>query len=681
MSWMPTFLNLPTALIAAAIALPTLILLYFLKLRRRELAISSTLLWKRAIADLQVNAPFQKLRRNLLLLLQLLLLIALLLALARPVVNMPAAGGDLMVLLIDRSASMNARDDDGQTRLQIAKDRAKQRIDLMGRGASAAVIAFDDTAETIAPFTTDAAALRRAIDSIEPTDRPSRLKLAYQLAEAQSAFNENQLRAIVRPSVWLFSDGRVLDAEQLRLSGDLYFEPIGQSQTPNIAIVALSARRDYQHPEQVQVFARLTNYGNTVVKPDVQLSVATIDPASPGDLRFVKTRLASTVLLPQRAAQNQQPADEAGEANRDSVEFTLDLPTAAVIRVEQLLAQDRGLAADDLAQVILPPPKRLRVALITEGNYFLQKALAALPLDQPATMTPSQYQAAFADGSISDFDVLIFDRYAPANESNRSTMPEAGNFIFFGQLPDNLTLTAARENSTPVNISDMQILDWKRDHPMLRGLSLGRIVIGQAMQLRPGPQTEVLVDGTKGPLIVLHREGRRVYLVVGFDLLESNWPLRVSFPVFMQNAMQYLALGAQMNARQSFSPGATPTIPRSAIQQVGDEAIKSITLRGPDGARSVAIPPGGDFALPPLNQVGIYSTEPPVPQFEHLAVNLLDDNESNLTVAAEAPGNIGQRIDGGEGHRQADLWWWIIACVGLPMLLIEWWVYTRRVHL
>ena len=68
-------------------------MLYFLKLRRRELPIPSTLLWKKAIQDLQVNAPFQKLRKNLLLLLQLLLLLLLLLALSRPITFFtPGAG-------------------------------------------------------------------------------------------------------------------------------------------------------------------------------------------------------------------------------------------------------------------------------------------------------------------------------------------------------------------------------------------------------------------------------------------------------------------------------------------------------------------------------------------------------------------------------------------------------------
>src|SRR2546425_10103849 len=126
MTFFQHFLNPLPAILAAAIAVPALLILYFLKLRRREQMVSSTLLWKKAVQDLQVNAPFQRLRRNLLLILQMLLLLLLCLALSRPVMNYTPAAGKTTVILIDRSASMAAKDPElkGYSRLDEAERRA-----------------------------------------------------------------------------------------------------------------------------------------------------------------------------------------------------------------------------------------------------------------------------------------------------------------------------------------------------------------------------------------------------------------------------------------------------------------------------------------------------------------------------------------------------------------------------
>src|SRR5258706_8990145 len=336
MSWLPSFITPLAGAIAAVLSISALLVLYFLKLRRREMAVSSTILWRKAVQDLQVNAPFQKLRRNLLLLLQLLLLILLCLALMRPVANFKRGAGKLTVILIDRSGSMAAKDaGNGKlTRLEEAKRLAHEVVDSMKRDDNACIITFDETAETICPLTPDAARLRAAIDSIEQTDRKSKLKLAYQLAEAQSAFIPEQNRANVKPDVFLYSDGRATDAQSLTLRGNLTFGKIGDDKTGNIAIVALSAKRNYENPTEVQVFARLANYGPDVVEADVNLSAAT--EFSGGLPNYQIRSSAHTKLLPHRWSVSDRAAgQQAATPSRGTAQCKLQLRTGRVPRPPQ----------------------------------------------------------------------------------------------------------------------------------------------------------------------------------------------------------------------------------------------------------------------------------------------------------------------------------------------------------
>ena len=674
MSYFPSFTNWGAALMASAVVIPALLILYFLKLRRREMVVPSTLLWRKAIQDLQVNAPFQKLRRNLLLLLQLLILLALLLAFSRPVTSYRPPPGERNVILIDHSASMSARDMNGNTRLEEAKKRARDLVDAMKKGSSAMVVAFDDTAETLQSFTGDTVALKHAIDSIQPTDNRTRLKLAYELADASMAFNPDQERPNVDPAdVYLYSDGRAADANDVSLHGKLHFERVGTEDAQNVGIVALSAKRNYERPTQVQVFARLQNFGPQPVEAPVQLSV---------DGELVEAggaRVQNAFLLPDRWTRDQREKweSENGRRQSDSVTFELDLTSAAVIKLEQMHRNGDVLAADDVAQVIVPPPRQLAVLLVTDGNYFLERAIDSMHLKAPDVMQTATYE----EKQPQNYDVIIFDRYAPKQ------LPPAGSYIFFGAVPPpgggpGPKITADTDPvGNPILLQDIEVLDWKRDNPMLKDLAMNQLYVAQALKLKVPLDAQVLIDGLKGPLVVLARDGKRTHLVIGFDILQSNWPFQVSFPIFLHRALQYLAIGSDMDVRQSYEPGASPILPRANLQRAGQD-LTTLKLIGPDGTRTLTIPKAGDFALPPLDKVGIYITEPAVPQFEKIAVNLLDSNESNTLPAPAAPGEATAKVEDIKNQKARREWWWyLIAFVGLPLLFVEWWVYTRRVHL
>ncbi|MFN9972871.1 MAG: vWA domain-containing protein, partial [Phycisphaerae bacterium] len=245
MNWSSiSFVSWPLALGVAAVAVPALILLYLLKLRRRDMEISTTLLWKKAVQDLQANAPLQRLRKNILLFLQLLVLAALIFALAEPVMKSASFTGQKHVILIDRSASMATLDasenpNRRETRLEEAKRQALVMVESLREpgliakatnaiGDEAMVIAFDNVSDVRQSFTSDKQKLRAAIESITQSDAPTSMGEAMRLAKAHAPkrlhIENNQTQVIeglsggAPISIHLFSDGRVPDADAAKPS-------------------------------------------------------------------------------------------------------------------------------------------------------------------------------------------------------------------------------------------------------------------------------------------------------------------------------------------------------------------------------------------------------------------------------------------------------------------------------
>ncbi len=153
-----------------------LVIFYFLKLRRPKQDVTSLVLWQQVINDQRVNSPFQKFKRNMLLLLQLLLLISLILAAMQPFLPTGADRANYVPVLIDCSASMGARDKPGgQTRLEAVKEQVGKMIDDLLPDQRLALISFHSTATRVTDFTNNKRVLRDGLQDITVTDVPSQL--------------------------------------------------------------------------------------------------------------------------------------------------------------------------------------------------------------------------------------------------------------------------------------------------------------------------------------------------------------------------------------------------------------------------------------------------------------------------------------------------------------------------
>ncbi len=676
---MPDFLSPLTMAIAGGLAIPALVALYFLKLKRQEVDVPSTLLWKRAVQDLQVNAPFQRLRRNLLLFLQLLILIAAIIALGRPMVNVEQARDERLVLLIDHSASMNAREPDGTTRLAQAKEEASRLVDDLGPNDQAMLIAFSDQVSLVTPFLNDKARLLRQIESIRPTDRPTHLKEALELAEHHSTpqIIEDAQGSLVPDSaapqghMILFSDGRIDDAEALVLRrGSMEIVRIGE-QVDNVGVVALEVKRNYERPDLLNVFARVRNFSDRPVKTDLTLlindqivsvqDVPELDPGMAPSGDGAATQPTATAP----AARIGPAAGSVGLVPFPEIEF----PEAGVAEVR--LSRSDGFAADDNAYALIPPPRRMAVLLVTPGHMYLPKLLRGFKLSEFEVVTPERYEA-MSDDELMDegrlkYDVVVFDDHATAK------LPP-GAYIFFGQGPKIDGVTVGEQ------IDNEYIVTWDDTHPILRYVTFDDVDVLSWARLTLPDEAVTLVEGETAPVVsYLARDGRS-YLLIAFSsfnaertALNTTWFLRRGLVVFMYNALQHLAGSVTAADTRVVQPGEAVAL--TAPPGTDEVAITTPKLK----TEKVLVRSQQVTYFGKTDHVGLYLAEPAVTGQEHFAVNLFDENESfiapnkGFTIGTEA-------VPQSEGVQRVNrpLWPYLLLAA-LVVLFAEWYIYNKRV--
>ncbi|MCF7955035.1 MAG: VWA domain-containing protein [Phycisphaerae bacterium] len=653
------WLTIPTALYAAAVSVPLLLLLYFLKLKRVERPISSTLLWKRAVQDLQVNAPFQRLRRNILLLLQFLAILAVLLAIAGPVISMMQTSGSRYVLLIDRSASMNATDMKS-TRLQEAKKQAAEFVESLrskafmsfnDQGEQVMVMAFDEKARVMCNFTSDKKQIIAAIESITPGDGDSSLSQAVTVARAfaQSPGEDANNRSSETPAkLVLFSDGQIRDADQLTVSADeLIFNSIGSSKK-NIAIIAMQAKRSYESPQQIDVFATVANYDTEMAVTDIQLSID-------GDIQAVKN-----ISLP---PQMTDPATNAIEPGKVAVTFTLQHEGAGILEVRQL--SEDVLQADDAAWAVLSPPKKLVVLMISNGNSVLQTALKACPIAKLDMMTPTDFEAIdhTARDIGSEYDIIVLDKYAPEK------LPRCG-YLTFGVIPPGLDIVTNGKSK------NQYIVDWRTRHAVLKYVNLTNLFVAEAHNITLPRHGEVLAEFNETPAISLIKSGGSNYLITGFDVLQSNWPFEPGFVLYCYNAVSFLAAQTQQDQAADLKVG-------DPIILEGLAAETKAVLKDPAMEETrLTANSKGLIRFPEAQKTGLYRVGIDDQPYAFFAVNLLDSKESNIEPRQKLIlSNL--EIDAQEKAAKGSIMplWPFLAFIALIFVIAEWVIYNLKVKI
>lgn len=720
------FLAPAAGLIGAAIAVPALLTLYLLKLRRRPLRVSSTFLWEQTLRDEQANVPLRWLRASWPLALQLLALLSLLAAIARPTVSADSSVATRVVLVIDRSASMSATDgrpeapagEPPRTRLEQAKAEALRVINDLRRATGspggarpeAMVIAFAGDARVVAGFTSDVRALREAIESINSTDQAGDWEAAAPLIRAAAGNdvvsagtepapgnpNSPTAPALTRKAdVLVFSDGALgtdgasggriwgADVRLVRCGPDPGPLP-ARLRPDNLGIVAINARRDAESPATVRIFVRVQNAGPEETTASLR---CTIDGQ----------RIGTLALTLPSAGVSTEGVFTPGEAS-GVLEF--ERTTGGVLVVNIL--RDDLLTSDNVAAMVMGAVSAARVLVVGPGenaaddpyralrgergvDRLLLGVLAELGLSELRVVSRADYEAGVSGADGNDwkrFDLLIFDRVQPRNVPAQPTLS-------FGAGMGGADGVRVEPPESAAERTPTRFIAWKRTHPLLRSIPLDAVLVAPPMRMVLPPESAnniaakavvtPIAFGVGGPLIAVLEEpaiGAQKHIIVGLDLLNSNWGKDVSFPVFVATAVEYLT------GRGDAAAGRYVTTSDPITVRAGP-GVQSVSATGP---LTIAADVGelGTAALGVLDRVGLYRIQGAVESDSIVAVNLLSAAESGLQVETRFGRLSGNPRHGeaGEDRRSAgmrEVWHWFVL-LAFVLVTVEWCVYAWRVR-
>lgn len=266
------------------------------------------------------------------------------------------------------------------------------------------------------------------------------------------------------------------------------------------------------------------------------------------------------------------------------------------------------------------------------------------------------------DGTADRFDVVLLDGLLPPNiPDNRALAP--GRWLILGAVP-----------GSPEGLADngaagfTQFIDWKRDHPVLRGLTLDGVRIGDARSIEV-PETSaarVLAETPAGPGIAEFVTAESRAIAVLFDIAESNWPFDVSFVVFLASAIDYLDGAAETEL--AGDSGQRAIRPGQILTDRLPAGVDAPSIETPDGVRTPLAPaPDGRVSFGPIRRVGVHTltwsgdATPTDDLIEgrparRVAANLLDPFESDITpsesvaLASEIVAAASQRESGVERY-------------------------------
>lgn len=457
------------------LAIPFVIFLYLLRTRRQTVMVPSVYLWKRYTREEQRYSLFKKILRDILLILQILIVILITLGLVRPAIPTSVKINNV-VFIIDTSCSMQSKDIK-PSRFELARNKALEVLDSLDRGTNIALFSSDSKTRFILDYTADRGLIKKAINSLSPTDTEGKILETLTYIEKMNK----------KPDIiYLFTDGAFGEDIPSNLPMNIFIFAKGDN---NVGITSVSAR-DIGIKGEKEIFINVQNFSSRERSVPFQV--------------WEGERLVESSVIDLE--------------KNDSKGITVG-PKVWKSMVRVVIYPNDELPADDRAYLTFPKVKP-SVLLVTAGNPYLEIVLSL------ADVGLIDRVDRFDLGMLPNYDIVVFDGTAP-NE----ILP--GNYVFIGKVPENLPLQLIDVEERPV------ILRLNSSHPVMRFVDFDGVDIKRSLVL-DSFQGESLVTTTSGSILWSYEGQMGKMLVLGFYPEESSLIDSPSFPILIKNTIDWL---------------------------------------------------------------------------------------------------------------------------------------------
>ena len=491
--------------LALTVFVPFIIILYFLRPRGKDTKISSNLLWKQLFEKTMSRTTKSRFVRDILLVLQLLIVVLLIFALMAPHIRTKSRTETNVLMLIDTSAGMQ-HTEGGKTRLERAIEEAKNMVDDAG-ATSFTVITAGGTTDIRISNSKDKGKVKKALNAISCTDEEGSLTSAYDIVRTmQEGSGDEPLHVVI------FTDGSgVSSAEEYKNKLDAEIRSYGGG-SENISAFSLtfsSAGLDAQGEEIYNFASRITNFGNSAASFEVTLydengTVLGIKDLS-ADAGLSATAIFNDVLWRGQSAR---------------------------IEISGITFEDGGkdsLDKDNKAYAVKTRINDVNGMLIGQGNVYIEKAFQAV--------TGHTVRVAADDSSVknSDSNILIYDSGSGMKDytgtSAEGEQSTVSGVMRFGIPSDEADIEKKLEG----------IFVTVRETALTYGIGDFSLGVNEAAILKvPDWATSFIEHNGSSVGYFGEKDGVR-YIVLGFDIRETDFPLKAEFPIFIADSVSYLS--------------------------------------------------------------------------------------------------------------------------------------------